>query len=86
MLAGTNATASMRANSNPHVVAAGLGHTSIAVTLRHYTDPGALAEARQEAAMATLLPSKSPSKIFGRQTQKQNSPTSQPGQPCAATS
>ena len=68
-LRGTNATASLRANTNPHLVAAALGHTSIAVTLRHYANPEAVAQARQEVATAVLVPknpSKNPSKTFGR--------------------
>jgi integrase len=66
-LRGTHATASMRANTNPHQVAAALGHSSIAVTLRHYANPEAVAEARQEAAVTTLL-SKTKSKTFGQGT------------------
>jgi len=66
-LRGTHATASMRANTNPHQVAAALGHSSIAVTLRPYANPEAVAEARQEAAVTTLL-SKTESKNFGQGT------------------
>ena len=68
-LRGTNATASLRANTNPHLVAAALGHASIAVTLRHYANSETIAQARQEAATAALVPknpSKNPSKTFGR--------------------
>jgi len=57
----------MRANTNPHQVAAALGYSSIAVTLRHYANPDAVAEARQEAAVTTLL-SKTKSKTFGQGT------------------
>jgi integrase len=67
-LRGTNATASMTANRNPHEVAAALGHASIHGTLRHYADRHQVAAARQHAAVSALgrqLPSKSLSKTFG---------------------
>jgi integrase len=73
-LRGTNATASMRANTNPHLVAAALGHASIGVTLRHYADPDAVAETRERAAVATLLPAKTSAKTFGGDPQEQESP------------
>lgn len=53
-LRGTNATASMQANSNPHLVAAALGHESIAVTMRHYVDRDAVEAARQQVAVNAL--------------------------------
>src|SRR5262249_44028457 len=65
-LRGTNATASMQRNVNPHEVAAALGHASIGGTLRHYADPQAVADARQQAAVDALLPSKNSSKNFGQ--------------------
>ncbi len=73
-LRGTNATASMRANSNPHMVAAALGHASIGVTLRHYADPNAVAETKQRAAVAVLVPAKNSAKTFGGEAQEQESP------------
>jgi integrase len=79
-LRGTNATASMRANANPHMVAAALGHASIGVTLRHYADPSAVAEAKQRAAVAALLPAKNSAKTFGGEPPEQESPTDGPGQ------
>jgi integrase len=69
-LRGTNATASMRANRNPHEVAAALGHASIHVTLRHYADPQQVLAARQEVAVNRLLPSKSSSKTLGHDEQE----------------
>jgi integrase len=76
-LRGTHATASMQPHANPHAVAAALGHTSFAVTERHYADPQAVATARHQAALDTLLPPKEPSeskrlsktssKTFGRE-------------------
>jgi integrase len=65
-LRGTHATASMRPHANPHEVAAALGHASFAVTKRHYAQPAAVADARQQAAAEALLSSKNPSKTFGR--------------------
>jgi integrase len=53
-LRGTNATASMQANTNPHLVAAALGHESIAVTMRHYVDRDAVEATRQQAAVNAL--------------------------------
>jgi integrase/recombinase XerC len=53
-LRGTNATASMQANSNPHLVAAALGHESIAVTMQHYVDRDAVEAARQQVAVKAL--------------------------------
>jgi hypothetical protein len=47
------------------LVAAALGHSSIAVTMRHYANPEAVAQARQEVATAVLVP-KNPPKTFGR--------------------
>jgi integrase/recombinase XerC len=54
-LRGTNATASMKANSNPHLVAAALGHESIAVTMRHYVDRDEVEASRQQAAVDALV-------------------------------
>jgi integrase len=77
-LRGTNATAALTVNANPLTVAAALGHANIGVTLRHYADGVAVAEAKQSAAVETLLPSKTrsknQSKTFGRGRQKQESP------------
>jgi hypothetical protein len=61
----------MRANRNPHEVAAALGHASIHVTLRHYADPKQVQAARQEAAIERLLPSKSSSKTLGREDEEE---------------
>jgi integrase len=54
-LRGTHASASQQPHTNPHVVAAALGHASPAVTMRHYADPQAVADAKREAAMETLI-------------------------------
>jgi integrase len=54
-LRGTNATASMQVNTNPHLVAAALGHESIAVTMRHYVDRDAVAAVRQRTAVSNLV-------------------------------
>ncbi len=56
-LRGTHATASMRPHANPREVAAALGHTSFRVTERHYARREAIADARQQAAFAALVPS-----------------------------
>jgi integrase/recombinase XerC len=53
-LRGTNATASMQANSNPHLVAAALGHESVAVTMRHYVDRDVVEAARRQVAVKAL--------------------------------
>ena len=66
-LRGTHATASMRPHANPHEVAAALGHASFAVTERHYAKREAITSARQEAAVDSLLASKSSSKTFGHE-------------------
>jgi integrase len=55
-LRGTHATASMRPHTNPREVAAALGHTSFRVTERHYARREASADARQQAALAALVP------------------------------
>jgi integrase len=79
-LRGTHAAASMKPRTNPNEVAAALGHANIGVTLRHYADPQAVADAKQEAAASALL-SKSSSKTFGHAPQKHEGPTNGPGQP-----
>jgi integrase len=66
-LRGTHATASMQPYANPHEVAAALGHTSFAVTERHYAKREAIADARQQAASAKLLVAKRLAKSFGQQ-------------------
>jgi integrase len=78
-LRGTHATASMKPHTNPNEVAAALGHANIGVTLRHYADLQAVADAKQEAAASALL-SKSSSKTFGHASQKHEGPTEGPGQ------
>jgi hypothetical protein len=50
-----NATASMKANNNPHLVAAALGHESIAVTMRYYVDRDEVEASRQQAAVNALV-------------------------------
>jgi hypothetical protein len=45
----------MRANTNPHLVAAALGHESFAVTMRHYVDRESVEAARQKAAVDALV-------------------------------
>jgi integrase len=59
-LRGTHATASMRPHANPREVAAALGHASFRVTERHYARREAIADARQAAALAALLPTEGP--------------------------
>lgn len=51
---GAHASLAMQAGASSHLVAASLGHASPAVTLKHYAEPGAVADGRNKRALQVL--------------------------------
>lgn len=73
-LRGTHASLSFKPHTNPHEVAAALGHASPGITYRHYATRQAVSDARQQAVVDTLVPSKSSSNTPVLQTNDDDDP------------